>query len=111
MTELSESQQLAHLQARMATAAPESLDGIGQFFDFLVESEKQMLLLIQYINDPSSPPSVPDQGDVEFGFVLYWIHHPPAEIAAYLAAHPLLEGVYKILLLAAPPTQITHGRI
>ncbi len=107
MTELTESQQLAQLQARMTAAAPEALVSIEQVFAFLVESEQQMLLLIQYINDPSKPPSVPDQGDVEFGFVLYWIHNPPATILAYLAAHPLLKFVYDVLLATAPPTQIT----
>src|SRR5687768_4594869 len=107
MTELSESEQLAHLQARMAAASAETVPSIAQIFDFLVDSEDQMLVLIQYINDPSKVPQVPTQGDVEFGFVLYWIHHPPAKILAYLAEHPLLKFVYDVLLLAAPPTRIT----
>src|SRR4051794_8857200 len=107
MAELSESEQLAYLQARMAVASPEALPNLSQIIAFLVESEDQMLLLIQYINDPSLPPVVPDQGDVEFGFVLYWIHHPPPTILAYLAAHPLLQYVYDALLLLAPQTKIT----
>src|SRR5204862_3339354 len=108
MTELSESEQLAHLQARMATASPEAVASISQIFAFLVESEDQMLVLIQYINDPSIIPQVPTQGDVEFGFVLYWNHNLPPEIAAFLAQHPLLSFVYyHVLLPAAPQTQIT----
>ena len=107
MTERSETEQLAHLQARMATNSLEAVASINQIFAFLVESEDQMLVLIQYIDDPSKIPVVPTQGDVEFGFVLYWIHNPPAEIIAFLAAHPLLKFVFGVLAEAAPPTQIT----
>jgi hypothetical protein len=107
MTELSETEQLAHLQARMAVASPEAMASVSQIFAFLVESEDQMLVLIQYIDDPSNIPQVPTQGDVEFGFVLYWIHHPPPEVTAFLAAHPLLKFVYDVLAVAAPPTRIT----
>lgn len=107
MAELSESEQLAHLQARMALASPDALASIAQIFAFLVESEDQMLVLIQYIDDPSKVPQVPTQGDVEFGFVLYWIHNPPPEVAAFIAKSELLEFIYEVLALAAPPTRIT----
>ncbi len=107
MTELSESEQLAHLQARMAAASDEALPSISQIFAFLQASEAQMLVLIEYIDDPSKIPVVPTQGDVEFGFVLYWIHNPPAAVTAFLAAHPLLNFVYELLAASAPATRIT----
>lgn len=107
MTELTESEQLAHLQARMAANSAEALPSLSEIFAFLVESEDQMLVLMQYIQDPQQAPVVPSQGDVEFGFILYWIHHPPPEVTAFLAEHKLLRFVYDALALAAPPTQIT----
>jgi hypothetical protein len=107
MTELSESEQLAHLQARMAADSAAAFPSLGQIFAFLQESEAQMLVLIQYICNPSKIPQVPTQGDVEFGFVLYWIHNPPAEVTAFLCDHPLLKFVYELLAGAAPATRIT----
>ena len=107
MVDPRETEQVARLQARMATATPEMSVSIGEIFAFLVASENQMLVLIQYINDPSKVPQVPTQGDVEFGFVLYWIHNPPAQILAYFDEHPLLKFVYEVLAAVAPPTKIT----
>jgi hypothetical protein len=82
---------------------------LDELFEFLVESENQTLALIRYLRDPAHPPAAPAGGDIEFGFVLYWIHHPPLDVEAYLALHPLLLIAYGILLERAPPTRLTRA--
>jgi hypothetical protein len=98
---------LARLQARMKLASPDMVASIGDIFTFLVDSEDQMLVLIQYIDAPATRPSLPSQGDVEFGFVLYWLHNPPPEVTALLDDYPPLKFAFHLLAALAPQTQIT----
>ncbi len=88
MNELRAADELARVTAKAAAQPPEMLVDIADLFQFLVESENQTLALIAYLKDKSNPPPAPNGGDIEFGFVLYWIHHPPLEVYALLALDP-----------------------
>lgn len=81
---------------------------LNDFFAYLVESEGQALALIEYAKNPSGPkPSLPPNGSIEVGFVLYWLDNPPAEVKSWLAEHIVLEYIWEIIKDAAPPTKIT----
>ena len=99
---------LALVTARVAAEPPEMLLDIGALFQFLVESENQTLALIAYLQDPRKPPVAPSAGDIEFGFVLYWIHNLPLDIKIVIYADPLLLIAYELLLKYAPPTKLTR---
>lgn len=109
MADLRAAEALVRVTARAAAQPPDMLSDIDALFDFLVESEAQTRALIAYLRNPSKPPVAPAAGDIEFGFVLYWIHHPPWEVEAWLVLHPLLGIAYEELLKRAPPTQITRA--
>lgn len=103
-----EQAQLEQFKANLDVAGDNPLD---DFFHFLVESEDQALALIYYVDHPHEPPpKIPAQGSIEFGFMLYWIHHPPADLQKWLDEHPLLEGIFKTLQSLAPPTRITTAQ-
>lgn len=99
----------AQLSTQLPTQLPKDL---ADFFKFLQESEAQALALIAYVNDPTrTPPVVPPQGDVEVGFVLYWIHYPPPKFSAWLNEKGILQDAVRVLFDGlrkdAPPTRIT----
>ena len=100
---------LVRVTARAAAPPPEMEGELDKLFAYLVESEDQTLALIQYLRHPKQPPVAPAGGDIEFGFVLYWIHNPPWELRAYLLLHPLLLIAYEELLKRAPPTRLTSA--
>jgi len=100
---------LVRVTARAAAPPPEMLGELGKLFAFLVESEDQTLALIAYLQHPEDPPVAPPGGDIEFGFVLYWLHNLPWEVRLYLDLHPLLLIAYELLLRYAPPTKLTRA--
>ena len=110
MNQLRAAEALARVTARAAAPPPGMLAEIDELLQFLVESENQTLALIRYLQDPRNPPPAPAGGDLEFGFVLYWIHHPPLAVEAWLALHPLLLIAYGILLDRVPPTRLTRAQ-
>lgn len=107
MASLREAEAVTRMTARVA-AQPESVFGdIDKLFDVLVASEQQTLALLAWLRDPDQQRGPAPGGDIEFGFVLFWIHNPPPEIKAYIEAHAVLRIAYDLLLLRAPPTRIT----
>jgi hypothetical protein len=98
---------LQEMTARLAAGAP---DPLKEFFAFLEESEEDALILIAYICNPKKPPAVPARGDIEAGFLLYWIHYPPPPLAKFLSENKLLDDLFKGLQLLAPPTRITNAQ-
>ncbi|MFV1993081.1 MAG: hypothetical protein ACC635_04185, partial [Acidiferrobacterales bacterium] len=90
---------------------PDAVEGnglLGEFFTYLVDSEKHALALIEYVKHPKGPkPTMPTEGSIEFGFVLYWIHYPPHELTDWLKKHNLLRILWDILKFEAPATNIT----
>lgn len=108
MADLRAAEAMVRLAARAAVRPDDMLADLDELLAFLVESEDQTLVLIAYLRDPLKPPVAPPGGDIEFGFVLYWIHHPPWEIQLYLDLHPLLLVAYELLLSRAPPTRLTR---
>ena len=109
MNEVRAAEELVRVSARAAAPPPEMLGEIDKLFAFLVESENQTLALIAYLKHRDRPPPAPAGGDIEFGFVLYWIHNLPWEVKAYLILHPLLLIAYEELLRRAPPTRLTRA--
>ncbi|HVQ07139.1 MAG TPA: metallophosphoesterase [Allosphingosinicella sp.] len=107
MADTRAAESLARISVRAAVRPDDLQSDIDDVLAFLVESEDQTLALIAYLKDPSNPPPAPG-GDIEFGFVLYWIHHPPWEIQLYLDLHPLLLVAYELLASRAPPTRLTR---
>ncbi|QLC25087.1 hypothetical protein HFP57_08645 [Parasphingopyxis algicola] len=100
--------QLEQFKAKLDLEGDNPLD---DFFHYLVESEDQALALIYYVDHPHEPPpKVPSEGNIEFGFILYWIHYPPAKVQGWLNDHPFLDGVFKTLQDLAPPTHITTAQ-
>jgi hypothetical protein len=110
MADIRAAEAFVRVTARAAARPADLESDLAALFAFLVASEEQTLALIAYLRDPEKPPFAPAAGDIEFGFVLYWIHHPPWEIEAYLALHPLLLIAYEELLKRAPPTRITRAQ-
>lgn len=108
MADTRAAESLVRLAARAAARPDDVTSEIDALLTFLVESEEQTLALIAYLKDRSMPPPAPAGGDIEFGFVLYWIHYPPWEIQLYLDLHPLLLVAYELLASRAPPTRITR---
>lgn len=107
MADLRAAEELARLTARAAAQPEDLVSDLDALFAFLVESEDETLALLAYLRDPLKPPLAPPGGDIEFGFVLYWIHNLPWEIKLYLDLHPLLLVAYELLLSRAPPTKLT----
>ena len=99
--------ELVRISAIAAAEPPEMLLDLGALLQFLVESENQTRALIAYLLDPKKPPVAPSGGDIEFGFVLYWIHHPPLALKIIIDTDPLLLIAYDKLLKYAPKTKIT----
>jgi hypothetical protein len=108
MADVRAAEELVRLTARAVARPDDLLSDLDELIAFLVESEKQTLALIAYLKDRSRPPVAPPGGDIEFGFVLYWIHHLPWEIRLYLDLHPLLLIAYELLLSRVPPTKLTR---
>jgi len=108
MNEIKVAEALARVTARAVAPPPEMLGEIDKLFAFLVESENQTLALIAYLRNPVNPPPVPVGGDIEFGFVLYWIHHLPFEMEIIVYTDPLLLIAYELLKRRAPPTRLTR---
>ncbi|HST37213.1 MAG TPA: metallophosphoesterase, partial [Allosphingosinicella sp.] len=109
MADIRAVEELARLTARAAARPDDLLGDLDELLAFLVESENQTLALIAYLKHRQRPPVAPPGGDIEFGFVLYWLHHPPLAVELYLALHPLLLIAYELLLSRAPPTNLTRG--
>jgi hypothetical protein len=107
MADIRAAESLVRLTARAAAQPADVMSDLDELLAFLVESEDQTLALVAYLKDRSMPPPAPG-GDIEFGFVLYWIHHPPWEIQLYLDLHPLLLIAYELLASRAPPTRLTR---
>ena len=82
---------------------------IEAFFAHLQEDEAQMMALFGFIENPVRPPRVPPSGNIEFGFMLYWIHHPPVELLALLAEHPVLGQFFTCFQQMAPASKITEA--
>jgi hypothetical protein len=108
MADIRAAEELVRLTARVAARPDDLLKDIDELIAFLVESEAQTLALIAYLKHRQRPPVAPPGGDIEFGFVLYWIHHLPREIRLYLDLHPLLRVAYELLLSRVPATKITR---
>ncbi len=106
MTDSNDAAVLAHFQARLAVI--DWHKDITALLAFLEESEAATLALIKYLRNPKHVPRPTASGDIEFGFVIYWVHYPPPEITALLARHPLLKLAFEALQLLAPATHITH---
>lgn len=107
MADIRAVEELARLTERVVARPDDLLKDIDELIAFLVESEAQTLALMAYLKHRKHPPVAPPGGDIEFGFVLYWIHHPPWEIQLYLDLHPLLLIAYELLASRVPPTKIT----
>lgn len=87
-----------------------AMSPLSGFFQYLTDCEDQALALITYLKNPNEPPpQVPEKGSIEFGFVLYWIHHPPLDIQEWLNKHPVLKTILQILQKEAPPTRINQS--
>ena len=107
MGDVRATEEMVRLTARAVAQPDDLVSDLDALFAFLIESEDDTLALIAYLRDPCKPPPAPAGGDIEFGFVLYWIHHLPWEIRIYLDLHPLLLVAYELLLSRAPPTKLT----
>lgn len=86
------------------------IPAIEKLFAYLKESEADAIALIDYIHNKSNPPEIPLGGEIELGFVLYWIHHPPQELQDVLNKHPVLKGAFTCLQQMAPPTGVTTNQ-
>ena len=104
MSKLSEAEQVARLQA---PASIDWLKDIEEINAYLKASEADTLALIAYLQNPKVVPRPPNNGDIEFGFVLYWIHYPPPEVKKYLADSLALRLIYDVIKLLVPQTKIT----
>jgi hypothetical protein len=102
--------ELARLQARIAAPPAEMVDDLDKLFAFLVASERQTLALIAYLRNPKKQPVPPAGGDIEFGFVLYWIHNLPLAIRLIVYSDLLLFIAYEELRRRAPPTHLTTAQ-
>ena len=57
-------------------------------------TEAWILLLIAHVKNPSGPPPVnPKGGALEFGLVLYWLSHPPAEIQKLMNESAIFKAI------------------
>lgn len=108
MGDIRAAEEVVRVTARAAAQPEDLLKDIDELIAFLVESEEQTLALIAYLKHRQRPPVAPPGGDIEFGFVLYWIHHLPWEVRLYLDLHPLLLIAYELLLSRVPPTKLTR---
>jgi hypothetical protein len=97
---------LAALQGLLNDCDWLKIPQIEQMFAYLKASEADALVLIEYLKNQSDPPAVPDGGEIEFGFMLYWIHYPPPALIAWLAQHPDIAAVFACLQQIAPATAI-----
>jgi len=109
MVDLRETESLARMQKHLATR-PEGLESdFAELIAFLVASEKDTLALITYLRDPPIVPNSPPGGDIEFGFIIYWLHNLPWEIKLIIDTNPLLLLAFDELLKRVPPSQITKA--
>ncbi len=93
------------LENKPGTTSDEN--SLEEFFTYLVDSEKHALALIEYVKHPKGPkPTIPAEGSIEAGFVLYWIHWPPDAFKKLLDKHKYLKFFWKILQDEAPATHI-----
>ena len=104
--------QLLRLKQSLTDNAATLPKDLADFFKFLPESEAQAKVLITCVNDPTrTPPYVPPQGDIEVGFVLYWIHYPPPKFSEWMNEKGLLQDIVCVLVddlqKEALPTKIT----
>lgn len=110
MVDLRETESLARIHKHLAVQ-PEGLESdLAELVAFLVASEKDTLALITYLRDPPIVPVSPPGGDIEGGFVIYWLHNLrklPWEIQLIIDTNPLLLLAFEELRKRVPPSQIT----
>jgi hypothetical protein len=106
MTSNYEVEEAARLTVKLASN-PKWEQDIAEVLAYLEASEADTLALIAYLQNPKVVPRPPNSGDIEFGFVLYWIHYPPPEVQKYLDDHWLLRWIYDVIKVLAPATKIT----
>lgn len=76
-----------------------------ELIKYLQESEQQVLELIQYLK--GTIPKYTPKGSIEFGFMLYWLDYPPADVQKILNDEPFLGYLWKLIADVAPKTKIT----
>ncbi|WP_299112246.1 metallophosphoesterase [uncultured Winogradskyella sp.] len=109
MSQVTNEQQIQALETYHTNVKKDnSLSVFKKFFEYLIECEAQALALIDYVKNPDGPPpAIPQKGSIEYGFILYWIHHPPEAITKWLDKHRILRSILNALQAEAPPTKIT----
>lgn len=79
---------------------------VAQFLNFLLQCERKILAVKAY--EDGLVAAVPEEGDLDFGFGLYWLQNIPSDLEEEIANSPKAAFILETLRELAPDTQITE---
>ena len=92
---------------------PDTRERLSSLFRYLLASEAQLMRQINAVNSGAQlpAPSAEEEGDLEFGLILYWLRHPDEQHVDAVLANPAFSFATQALVNFAPQSSITEDML